>query len=135
MIDLPVSEAYAFDHLAILYVKQEHGIIDHDYRDAVIWAMRKDIGDSTYVEALNSSLFYDLLKANREVWELVDRASTDECLASEVDAANQRRYAAKKALQERFWPSNPLTEVKAQRPSDLPCQSEKPTVPMTGGGK
>lgn len=118
MIDLPVSEAYAFDHLAILYVKQEHGIVDHDYRDAVIWAMRKDIGDHVYVKALNSPLFHELLAANRAVWDLVDKATRDECKASEVDAANQRRYSAKRALQQRFWPDQPLVEVKAERPNE-----------------
>lgn len=114
MILLPVSEAYAFDHLAILFVKQQHGIVDHEYREAVISSLESSLGEA-YQRALNSELFHLLYEANLLVWDMVDKATRDECRASEVDAANHKRYLAKLALQQRFWPASALTERKSVR--------------------
>lgn len=113
MINLPVSEAYAFDYAAILEVKNDAGLNVHTDLHLVVDALHAQLGSCSMV--LLSDEYQALYKANREVFDLVELASKDKCLASEVDAANQRRYFAKRALQERFWPSKPLTEVKSDR--------------------
>ena len=116
MIALYVSESYALDYYAILLVK-------HSHRMKGVKALIK-LWQSSFecqswrvplYEVEDSKEFKELLKSNHQTWNLVAKASKDECKASEVDAANQRRYAAKKALQEKFWPSQPLNEVKAER--------------------
>jgi hypothetical protein len=117
MINLPVSEAYAFDYLAILTVKAMvplPGAADEasKCRDYIA----DQIGDRLTWKVLGSPENLALQQANRDVWDFVAKAARDECKASDVDAANQRRHAAKKALQERFWPHEPLTEVKSKRP-------------------
>ena len=133
MINLPVDEAAAFDAMAILMVKQQRRLSVIHEMVALEKSIRAQIGPKFTDEVILSCEFADLVKANRKTFDMVAMASKDECRASEVDAANQSRYAAKRALQERFWPSNPLTEVKAQRPASLPTEPITPTVPLNGG--
>jgi len=134
MISIIVSEAYAFDYLSILYVKDENFVGDFIHRQQIINCIQSWVGAHGYCKIMESPEFKVLMESNRAVWRLVGKASKDECKASEVDAANQLRYAAKKALQERFWPSKPLAEMKSLRPGDLPSIAHKPTVPIVGGG-
>lgn len=118
MINLPVSEAYAFDYLSILMVKTFvplPGAADEfgRCRDE----LAKQLGREMVWTVLRSWEYSELQKANRDVWNMVAKAAKDECKASEVDTANQRRFKAKKALQERFWPAEALTEQKSARPN------------------
>jgi hypothetical protein len=115
MINLPVSEAYAFDYLAILWVKADRGKDSKQYRQQVTCAIEESLNGS-WSEVINSLEFHQLYEANAAVFDMIEKAMRDECSASAVVAANHRRYAAKKALQERFWPHEPLTEVKSKRP-------------------
>lgn len=117
MINLPVSEAYAFDYLSILMVKafvplpsaaDEFAKCRDELANQLGWDMVWTVLRSWEYSALH--------KANADVWNMVAKAAKDECKASEVDAANQRRFKAKKDLQERFWPTEALSEVKAARP-------------------
>lgn len=118
MINLPVSEAYAFDYLAILLVKMMVPLPTAaeeaaKCRDSIM----DQIGGELMWSVMGSPEFERLVSSNRSVWNFVGKAAKDECKASEVDQANQRRYEAKKALQSRFWPDKPLAEVKAERPT------------------
>jgi hypothetical protein len=133
MIRISIHEAAAFDMLAIQEVKWRNKVIAYadvlDTRGEIVACL----GDRWVDRVTDSREYSILLGANSIVFDLVALAATDACRASDVDAANQRRYAAKRALQERFWPSNPLTEVKAQRPTRLPTEPITPTVPLNGG--
>lgn len=119
MIHLAVSEAYSLDYYAILMVKESHKIPG---TKAEMERWQKSFNCQSWKVPLyqveESDEFKELLLANHQVWDLVGKAGKNQCLASEVDAANQRRYAAKKALQKRFWPNEPLTEKKSKRPNE-----------------
>ncbi len=134
MINLPVSEAYAWDYLAILTVKLHWAKLRCPEQDIVSESLYSQLGHKLYYNVQGSAEYKELLDANLSVWAMVDLAVKDECKASSVDSANQRRYAAKRALQERFWPSSPLMEVKSPRPNDLIAISKEPTVQSNGGG-
>lgn len=130
MILIPVDEAAAFDALSIVGVKWARGMGSPEAL-SVIWKQlenqRINVG-----EVVNSKEYAALYEANDYCFTAVDMATRDEIPASAVDAANQIRYAAKRALQQRFWPSHPLTEVKSKRPNGLPCSINKPNVPQNG---
>lgn len=116
MISIRVSEAAAFDAYSILLVKGAHGLPVDKETMALIEDIDSALGRITFETVCKSWEFYRLGEFNDQVFDLVSKAARDECKASEVDQANQRRYWAKKALQARFWPEQLLTEVKSQRP-------------------
>lgn len=116
MINLPVSEAYAFDYLSILMVKHEKCLLANGDMAAIRDSIGDQIGIACMTNVLESNEFHSLLYANRDVFRLVGMASDDSVSASEVDRGNQIRFHSKKALQERFWPDKPLAEVKSDRP-------------------
>lgn len=112
MITIHVDEAEAFDRLSIAKIKaDELGLPQATYLD-----LREEIGAhvglNKTLDALFSDEYGNLCQCNREVWTLVDMAATDAVKASVVKAANDRRFAAKAALQAKFWPESPLKEVK-----------------------
>lgn len=105
MIELPVDEAYALDYYAILLVKADRGLPVQREIGLVGHALKKQL--PTWFEAIASPQFQDLYKANAETFDAVGK-----CRESAAQKANRKRFTAKKALQERFWPDNPLTERK-----------------------
>lgn len=110
MILLPVSEAHAFDYLAILWVKRDHGLDVKDEIDEVERHLNRQIG---HVETiLESTAFRTLVAANDLTFDAIDLAHKDQIRASEVQEINRRRFLAKQALQEAFWPDKPLSERK-----------------------
>lgn len=126
MINLPVSEAYAFDHLSILTVKAEADLPGAKQQVAdCLDLLSSQIGWDEVCEVVKSREYVNLRESNMICWNLIEKAMRDECKASDVDFANQRRYAAKKALQERFWPERPLCEAKSQRPTELVTKENK----------
>lgn len=116
MIAIKLSEAEIFDRLTILEVKHMNSLNVEADRTELRRFLFRNLGTELMDLVLRSWEYQELLESNFEVFKLVDKATRDECKASEVDKANQRRYNAKKELQERFWPTEPLTEVKSKRP-------------------
>lgn len=120
MIQISVIESDAFDHLSILTVKAEAnlpGATKH-VADCMDF-LASQIGWDEVCKVVKSREYVNLRESNMICWNLIEKAMRDECKASDVDFANQRRYAAKKALQKRFWPERPLCEVKSTRPMEL----------------
>lgn len=113
MVLLPVDEAYAFDYLAILHVKALHGMKVQDSINVVSGALRNACPQ--FEKIANSAEFNDLYHANLRTFDMVQRATTDACKASEVDRANCLRTAAKQALQAKFFGGN-ISECKTKRP-------------------
>lgn len=112
MIRLPVSEAYAFDYLSILRVKIMRGIKDSGYADSIKSDIEAAIGKPLFARVMRSQEMAELNDANLQVFDAIERAHRDEIRASAVQRYNRRRFDAKKALQERFWPSQNLYESK-----------------------
>jgi hypothetical protein len=66
---------------------------------------------------LKSSEYFDLHEANRLTFEAIAKAGQDQIRASEVQQVNRKRYLAKRALQEKFWPDQDLMESKTKSES------------------
>lgn len=109
---LPVDEAYAFDYLSILMTKNKKRGLDPLEKPAAAYISSFKSQKENTQEVLDSEEFDNLLKANEEVFELVDLAKEDRVSAKKVERGNMKRYLAKKALQERFYPNEDITEIK-----------------------
>jgi hypothetical protein len=111
MIKITVDEAYAFDYFSILELKKENG----SNIDDVILTIKKDIisqvGLELYESIIKSKEYKDLYLANKLTFDAVDKAKTDDVLASYVDKCNYLRMENKKNLQNKFF-SGKLSEVK-----------------------
>lgn len=110
MIQLPTDEAVAFDMLAILDVKLNHGLPVTSERARLWDALLSQLGD-TANQVVRSASYEALLKSNAEVFDTIELAYRDAISASSVQRSNYARHIAKKALQQAFW-SSPLLEVK-----------------------
>ena len=108
---LPVDEAYAFDYLAILQIKNRHSLLDPEIYKSVQQSIQQQIGLALYEKIMQSSEYSDLLEANQKTFDSVDLARINKITAKDLDACNYGRYLAKKKLQEAFF-SNQLFEVK-----------------------
>ena len=113
MVLLPVDEAYAFDYFAILCVKQANRVQCEKERHKCESFIRIQIGSDKFDKVVASDEFAQLHLANTKVWNMVDMAIRDDVKASNVDAANQLRFKAKKALQQK-WFGNELSEKKGK---------------------
>lgn len=103
MINLLVDEAYAFDYLAILKVKHSkyyNEVLNH------LAAQLTNIDD-----IIASQEFQDMINANQQVFDGVERARYGNISAKELDEINLKRYFAKQILQKKFF-AKELTEFK-----------------------
>jgi len=109
-----LPEGYIFDILSIYQIKsnkfKENSINISNFR-SLFDEIQLELGFAKVQEIMNSQEYQNLLSANQDTFELVDAVKTNPCLGREVDAANYRRFLAKKALQER-WFDNSYSEVK-----------------------
>lgn len=72
--------------------------------------IQNQIGIAKHHSIINSTAYFDLKQANKEVFDLVDRAG--ETYLSKLTAeANYKRYEKKIQLQTQFF-NNQITEVK-----------------------
>ena len=108
---LPVDAAYAFDYWSIFYIKFKMGKLPLDELNQVSSVISLQIGTELFNKIIDSNECGDLIKANQETFDLVDKAKNDSIRASEVDRANYQRFIAKQALQKKFFKDG-LAEVK-----------------------
>ncbi len=115
MIKVTLDEAYVFDLLAIYEVKMDK--CDGEKLSKTIQSyttlandIKEQIGQDLYFEIIDSDTYADLKNANREVFELVDRASETQ-LSQDTASANYKRYILKHRIQSEFFNSI-LQEVK-----------------------
>ena len=112
MIKMTVDEAYVFDYYSILQIKLENKTIAKANLDLIENDLIAQINGDTFSDVMNSEEYRKLLKANKDTFDAVDKAKTDEVPASYVDKCNYQRMIAKKKLQEKFF-STPLSEAKS----------------------
>ena len=112
MLNILVDEAYAFDYLAILEIKKD--LSQSAYKSWIMCKehISKQLDITTWESIILSKEYRNLIDINKEVFVAVDAARYGNISAKEVDTKNMQRYYAKKALQEKFFPSGPLTEHK-----------------------
>ena len=105
MITLPVDEAYAFDYLAILKVKES------PLYEQMASNVAEQVGEILFTKIVTSPEYSSLIDANRRVFEQVERARYGFTTAKQLDNANMDRHVAKQALQKTFFHTE-LTEIK-----------------------
>lgn len=112
MINLLVDEAYAFDYLAILEVKNT--LYPSVQKNETFLECRDYLKNQTinFNDIYYSKEYRDLVEINRITFDLIDDLREGlEVTAKSIDDANMARYYKKKALQEKFF-SNELKEEK-----------------------
>lgn len=112
MIKLQVDEAYAFDYLAILYIKKDYS--DNNYR---IWKecerfLQTQYDSSEWDRILNSEQFQKLIDVNRELFHAVEAAKQNKISAKDLDDQNMQRFYSKQVFQNVLFPNKPITETK-----------------------
>lgn len=112
MLNLPVDPSYAFDYLAILYIKEEINSSLITLRMHCEECLKSQLDPKLWEQILFSKEFQNLIDVNREVFRVVELARYGNISAKEVDNKNMSRYYAKKILQDKFFPNNPTTEWK-----------------------
>lgn len=111
MIKITVDEAYAFDYYAILQIKKEYGSNVDENIEQIKSDLIDSVGLEKFNQIINSEIYSNLYESNKETFKAVDKAKTDEVLASYVDKCNYKRMILKKELQNKFF-SNSLSETK-----------------------
>jgi hypothetical protein len=109
-----LPEGYIFDILSVYQVKIIKSMDNSQHCNNFSFLLNEisdQIGKEKTADIIDSKEYDDLCVANLETFELVDAVKHDPCLGKEVDAANYKRFLAKKALQEKWFDSN-YSEVK-----------------------
>lgn len=112
MINIPVDYGYAFDYIAILYIKMKNNINLLQYIHICEEQIINQIGHELWSKILLSEEFDYLLKVNNNVFDAVEKARYGNISAKEVDSLNMKRFEAKLKLQKRFFPDTNITECK-----------------------
>jgi hypothetical protein len=115
MISLKVDEAFAFDYLSILEVKIIKGVLPpvDAYTNGVRNFIAMQIGAKKFEEIIQSPEFKGLVKANEEVFDLIERTRNGEALDAKLpDIANMERFKCKKEIQKKYFDTD-LIEAKS----------------------
>lgn len=115
MISILVDEGYAYDYLAILSVKLEKIATQKSrelYNSCYDFLMNQ-VGKYKHSQIIFSKEFDDLVKANSETFNAVEKARYGQISAKEVDDLNMKRYNLKIALQNKFFPNLGISEMKS----------------------
>lgn len=113
MISIPVDEGYAYDMLAISQVKCIKKLENSEKNFLTLFESLKNQVNNLHDEILNSIEYLNLLNANLETFEAVEKARYGTISAKEVDNLNMKRFSCKKKLQEKFFPNLKYNESKS----------------------
>jgi hypothetical protein len=105
MLSILVDEAYAFDYLAILIVKNS------EVTQLIRSNLQQQLPENLFNDIMSSDEFKGMIDANQHVFNCVERARYGSISAKELDDANMQRHYAKIKLQQRFF-NTTLTEKK-----------------------
>ena len=111
MIKISVDEAYAFDYMSILDIKLEMNDSVTNIFNVIKNDLINQIGLEKFNEVVTSEEYKNLKHSNKITFDAVDKAKTDEVLASFVDMCNYERMLCKKKLQDKFF-NDKLSELK-----------------------
>jgi hypothetical protein len=113
MVKLSLDEGYAYDLLAICEVKISKNIKNAKLNyDLFFNELQQQIKDK-HKKILKSKEYKELLKANEETFDAVEKARYGNISAREVDLLNMKRYNCKKNLQLKFFPETNIIEQKS----------------------
>jgi hypothetical protein len=111
MIKISVDEAYAFDYMSILYIKLEKNDSVKNIINIIKNELINQLGVDKFNDIMASEEYKNLKNSNKTTFDAVNKAKTDEVLASFVDSCNYERMICKKKLQDKFF-NNKLSELK-----------------------
>jgi hypothetical protein len=114
-ITIPADYGFSFDFMSIYEVKT-----DKNPNDVTCWNnfietrehISAQIGASLMQLVEDSQEYANLYQANLELFELVDLAKTNSVSAKQVDDGVYKRFLAKRALQNKFFPEAAKVEQK-----------------------
>jgi hypothetical protein len=114
MINIPVDEGYGYDVLAIAQVKNNMNIKNSKiYFEVLDDSISNQVGKILHNDILNSKEYQELIEANKETFDAVEKARYSSITAKEVDMCNLKRYQCKINLQNKFFPNNLILENKS----------------------
>jgi hypothetical protein len=111
MINLKVDEAYAFDYLSILQVKND--LFPSEYKMMAYKKCSDFLKEQlqNFDLIINSEEYKNLYNINKITFDLVDKVrNNEEITAKSVDDANMERYYCKLALQKKYFTSDLVEE-------------------------
>lgn len=112
MINLKVDESYAFDYLSILEVKKNKTNSGIENWSFCFNFLKNQIEENLFNQIINSNEYKDMINANLNTFDAVEKARYGLISAKEVDDWNMKRYEAKVKFQNKFFPSKKITEIK-----------------------
>ena len=117
MIKVSVDEAYAYDMLAILTVKEEAAPSDESAinRESLWIDILLEVGGDIHAAVMASPEYQRMIEVNQQLFSTIDALKVPMLArdaGADIDRLNYQRYLAKRALQEKFFPNTPLTERK-----------------------
>jgi hypothetical protein len=114
MIKISLDEAYAYDLLAISEVKKNKNILNAEKIYSIIESdIISQIGNEFHNLIIFSIEYSNIVKANADTFEAVEKARYSFVEAREMDDCNMKRYKAKIAIQNKFFPNSELLERKS----------------------
>jgi len=115
MITILVDEAYAFDYLSILQVKQNKYPSKKNKQNLenCIEYIATQINCDDMNIIINSNEYKNLVEINTKTFDLIDDLREGQDISAKtIDDTNMERYYKKKAFQEKFFLNSLLTEEK-----------------------
>lgn len=113
MLNLKVDEAYAFDYLSILEIKKDKIKTSFENWSDCFNDLKNQVGHISFNEIIQSDEYKSMIDANLNTFNAVEKARYGEISAKEVDDLNMKRYEAKVRLQNKFFPTKKITEIKS----------------------
>ena len=117
MIKISVDESFGYDLLSIAQVKYRKTVSNATLANLsrLLEEMATQVESSIHAQILSSPEYASLKQANQDLFDIFDEMKLPgktECFDLKADRLNYRRHECKIALQKRFFPNSPLTEVK-----------------------
>lgn len=104
MINLSIDEAYAFDYLAIIQVKQNRSPSDKNSKALSRCSDELKKQCDIFDKIMASKEYANLIKINTHIFDLIDQLRRGAAIsAKKIDDANMERYFRKCDLQEAFF--------------------------------
>ncbi len=124
MISVPLPEAFLYDLFSIASIKtcwNPSDVAAQEEAERLSTAIASEVGKEVHWAVLGSEEFATLRRINEEIYvrndEIKVRPITAEDMAY-TDAKVGQRWLAKRALQRRWFPTQPLTEQKYGYPKE-----------------
>ena len=104
MISILVDEAYAFDILSILSIKQNNSTIDFNNYCRLCDLITLQIGSDKFNTIFDSEEYFYLIDANQLIYDLIEEIRAGKQISAEIiDDLNILRYGYKRRIQEKYF--------------------------------